>query len=116
MATLTSAADPRSDACRANEAVIAALGARLCADVERIREAGNWGMCGRTFSPRFLFMWPNARIGVMGGTHAASLAVFSGADADAPQVIRAHLGAGITLDLPGGGASIAAPCRWCRRR
>jgi len=26
--------------------------------------AGNYGMCGRAFSPRFLFMWPNARIGV----------------------------------------------------
>jgi 3-methylcrotonyl-CoA carboxylase beta subunit len=29
--------------------------------------AGNYGMCGRAFSPRFLFMWPNARIAVMGG-------------------------------------------------
>lgn len=29
--------------------------------------AGNYGMCGRAFSPRFLFMWPNARISVMGG-------------------------------------------------
>lgn len=29
--------------------------------------AGNYGMCGRGFSPRFLWMYPNARIGVMGG-------------------------------------------------
>jgi len=29
--------------------------------------AGNYGMCGRAYSPRFMFMWPNARIGVMGG-------------------------------------------------
>jgi len=29
--------------------------------------AGNYGMCGRAFDPRFLFMWPNARISVMGG-------------------------------------------------
>ena len=35
--------------------------------------AGNYGMCGRAFSPRFLFMWPNARIGVMGGEQAASV-------------------------------------------
>ena len=33
--------------------------------------AGNYGMCGRAFSPRFLFMWPNARISVMGGEQAS---------------------------------------------
>ncbi len=35
--------------------------------------AGNYGMCGRGFSPRLLFMWPNARISVMGGEQAASV-------------------------------------------
>lgn len=35
--------------------------------------AGNYGMCGRAFSPRFLFSWPNARISVMGGEQAASV-------------------------------------------
>ncbi|PUA19350.1 carboxyl transferase domain-containing protein [Glaciimonas sp. PCH181] len=35
--------------------------------------AGNYGMCGRGFSPRFLWMWPNARISVMGGEQAASV-------------------------------------------
>ena len=35
--------------------------------------AGNYGMCGRAFGPRFLWMWPNARISVMGGTQAASV-------------------------------------------
>jgi 3-methylcrotonyl-CoA carboxylase beta subunit len=35
--------------------------------------AGNYGMCGRAFSPRFLFAWPNARISVMGGEQAASV-------------------------------------------
>lgn len=35
--------------------------------------AGNYGMCGRAFAPRFLFMWPNARISVMGGEQAASV-------------------------------------------
>ncbi len=35
--------------------------------------AGNYGMCGRAFSPRFLFMWPNSRISVMGGEQAAGV-------------------------------------------
>ena len=35
--------------------------------------AGNYGMCGRAFSPRFLYMWPNAKISVMGGEQAASV-------------------------------------------
>jgi 3-methylcrotonyl-CoA carboxylase beta subunit len=35
--------------------------------------AGNYGMCGRAYSPRFLWMWPNARISVMGGQQAASV-------------------------------------------
>ena len=35
--------------------------------------AGNYGMCGRAYAPRFLWMWPNARIGVMGGEQAASV-------------------------------------------
>jgi 3-methylcrotonyl-CoA carboxylase beta subunit len=35
--------------------------------------AGNYGMCGRAYSPRFLFMWPNARISVMGGDQAATV-------------------------------------------
>ena len=35
--------------------------------------AGNYGMCGRAYGPRFLFTWPNARISVMGGEQAASV-------------------------------------------
>lgn len=35
--------------------------------------AGNYGMCGRAFSPRFLYMWPNAKISVMGGEQASSV-------------------------------------------
>jgi 3-methylcrotonyl-CoA carboxylase beta subunit len=35
--------------------------------------AGNYGMCGRAYSPRFVWMWPNARISVMGGEQAASV-------------------------------------------
>lgn len=47
--------------------------------------AGNYSMCGRAYSPRFLWMWPNARISVMGGEQAASVlsTVGSGADPDA---------------------------------
>ncbi len=51
-----------------------------CANVPKITlitggsfGAGNYGMCGRAYDPRFLFMWPNARISVMGGEQAASV-------------------------------------------
>ncbi len=51
-----------------------------CANVPKITVivggsygAGNYGMCGRAYSPRFLFMWPNARISVMGGSAAANV-------------------------------------------
>lgn len=64
---------------------IAKNGAKLvtavsCATVPKITViiggsygAGNYGMCGRAFSPRFLFMWPNSRISVMGGEQAAGV-------------------------------------------
>src|SRR3546814_10379019 len=35
--------------------------------------AGNYGMCGRAYAPRFLWMWPNARISAMGGEQAAAV-------------------------------------------
>ncbi len=35
--------------------------------------AGNYGMCGRAYSPRFMYMWPNSRISVMGGPQAAGV-------------------------------------------
>jgi 3-methylcrotonyl-CoA carboxylase beta subunit len=35
--------------------------------------AGNYGMCGRAYDPNFLYMWPNARISVMGGEQAANV-------------------------------------------
>ena len=51
-----------------------------CADVPKLTVliggsfgAGNYGMCGRAYDPRFLFMWPNARISVMGGEQAAGV-------------------------------------------
>ncbi|MBS0271375.1 MAG: methylcrotonoyl-CoA carboxylase [Proteobacteria bacterium] len=64
---------------------IAKDGAKLvaaiaCAEVPKITViiggsfgAGNYGMCGRAYSPRFLWMWPNARISVMGGEQAANV-------------------------------------------
>ncbi|XP_036136527.1 methylcrotonoyl-CoA carboxylase beta chain, mitochondrial [Molossus molossus] len=64
---------------------IAKDGAKLvtavaCANVPKITViiggsygAGNYGMCGRAYSPRFLYMWPNARISVMGGEQAATV-------------------------------------------
>lgn len=64
---------------------IARAGAKLvtavaCAQVPKLTViiggsfgAGNYGMCGRAYSPRFLWMWPNARISVMGGEQAASV-------------------------------------------
>jgi 3-methylcrotonyl-CoA carboxylase beta subunit len=64
---------------------IAKDGAKLvtavaCANVPKITliiggsfGAGNYGMCGRAYSPRFLFTWPNTRISVMGGEQAASV-------------------------------------------
>jgi 3-methylcrotonyl-CoA carboxylase beta subunit len=51
--------------------------------------AGNYGMCGRAFGPRFLWMWPNAQIGVMGGEQAAD--VLSRVKSDAtPKEIEAN--------------------------
>ncbi|MGI9365690.1 MAG: carboxyl transferase domain-containing protein [Rhizobiaceae bacterium] len=56
------------------------VGAVACAQVPKLTlvvggsyGAGNYGMCGRSYSPRFMFMWPNARISVMGGEQAASV-------------------------------------------
>ena len=66
-------------------AVIAKDGAKLvtavaCANVPKFTVivggsfgAGNYGMCGRAYGPRFLWMWPNARISVMGGEQAANV-------------------------------------------
>ena len=78
---------------------IARDGAKLvmavaCADVPKFTVvtggsfgAGNYGMCGRAYSPRQLWMWPNARISVMGGEQAAMVLTMVG-DAD-PDEIRA---------------------------
>jgi len=56
------------------------VNAVACADVPKLtviiagsHGAGNYGMCGRAYDPRFLFMWPNSRISVMGGAQAADV-------------------------------------------
>ncbi|KAK9414226.1 putative methylcrotonoyl-CoA carboxylase [Seiridium unicorne] len=73
---------------------IAKHGAKLvtavaCADVPKFTVvvggsygAGNYGMCGRAYSPRFLWMWPNARIGVMGSEQLANVMETVGQKAD----------------------------------
>jgi 3-methylcrotonyl-CoA carboxylase beta subunit len=48
--------------------------------------AGNYGMCGRAFGPRFLWMWPNSRISVMGGEQAAAVLSQVGQDGDAEAI------------------------------
>jgi 3-methylcrotonyl-CoA carboxylase beta subunit len=55
--------------------------------------AGNYGMCGRAYQPRFLFTWPNARISVMGGEQAASVLATVHRDADrwAPEEAEAFM-------------------------
>ena len=79
------------------EGGIARDGAKLvmavaCADVPKFTVvtggsfgAGNYGMCGRAYSPRQLWMWPNARISVMGGDQAATVLTMVG-DADADEI------------------------------
>ncbi|OAR02552.1 hypothetical protein LLEC1_05747 [Akanthomyces lecanii] len=73
---------------------IAKHGAKLvtavaCADVPKFTVvvggsygAGNYGMCGRAYSPRFLWMWPNARVGVMGGEQLTAVMETVGQKAD----------------------------------
>jgi acetyl-CoA carboxylase carboxyltransferase component len=56
-------------------AVATATVPKLTVIVGQSYGAGNYGMCGRAYSPRFLWTWPNARIGVMGGEQAAEVLV-----------------------------------------
>jgi 3-methylcrotonyl-CoA carboxylase beta subunit len=51
--------------------------------------AGNYGMCGRPYFPRFLWMWPNARISVMGGEQAATVLTMVGRETD-PEAVEAR--------------------------
>ncbi len=53
--------------------------------------AGNYGMCGRAFGPRFLFMWPNSRISVMGGEQAANVLATVKQDAGKKQMTEKEL-------------------------
>ncbi|GAA1749562.1 carboxyl transferase domain-containing protein [Aeromicrobium alkaliterrae] len=51
--------------------------------------AGNYGMCGRAYDPRFLWMWPNARISVMGGEQAASVLATVRSDLETEEQVEA---------------------------
>ncbi|WP_442938470.1 carboxyl transferase domain-containing protein [Nocardioides sp. Soil805] len=51
--------------------------------------AGNYGMCGRAYDPRFLWMWPNARISVMGGEQAASVLATVRTDLETDEQVEA---------------------------
>jgi 3-methylcrotonyl-CoA carboxylase beta subunit len=53
--------------------------------------AGNYGMCGRAYEPRFLFMWPNARISVMGGEQAATVLAQVGRGTDDEEAFKAPI-------------------------
>jgi len=55
--------------------------------------AGNYGMCGRAYDPRFLWMWPNARISVMGGEQAATVLSSVASDRDPAEIeaLRARI-------------------------
>ena len=63
--------------------------------------AGNYGMCGRAYSPRFMYMWPNARISVMGGEQAASVLaqVSKGSDGEFTWLITVTFHARILLTI-----------------
>ena len=83
--SLSTDVNDKSAAGEAEAGGIARHGAKMvsavaCARVPKITViiggsygAGNYAMCGRAYGPRFLFMWPNARISVMGGPQAASV-------------------------------------------
>ncbi|MET0608724.1 MAG: carboxyl transferase domain-containing protein, partial [Gaiellaceae bacterium] len=97
--TMVGDADPEEIQATYEAGGIARDGAKLvtavaCAEVPKFTVitggsfgAGNYGMCGRAYSPRQLWMWPNARISVMGGDQAATVLTMVG-DAD-PDEIRA---------------------------
>ena len=89
---------------RAENGGIAKDGAKLvtavaCAQVPKVTVliggsfgAGNYGMSGRAYSPRFLFSWPNSRISVMGGEQAASvLAAVRGDDKQDEEAFKAQI-------------------------
>ena len=67
---------------RTNAAVATATVPKITVLIGGSFGAGNYGMCGRAYSPRFLFSWPNSRISVMGGEQAASVLATVHRDAD----------------------------------
>ena len=78
--------------------------------------AGNYGMCGRAYAPRQLWMWPNARISVMGGEQAATVLTMVG-DADPDEITREVRGGGqpVLLDRAALGRRDHRPARHAPR-
>ncbi|EPQ30331.1 uncharacterized protein PFL1_01857 [Pseudozyma flocculosa PF-1] len=85
---------------KAERSGIAKDGAKMvravaCADVPKLTVivggsfgAGNYGMCGRAYSPRFLWMWPNARVGVMGGEQLSQVMTTVSSDKSKQEGLR----------------------------
>ena len=75
--------------------------------------AGNYGMCGRAYSPRQLWMWPNARISVMGGEQAATVLTMVG-DADPDEITAKYEAEGTRTTRPRGSGTTGSSIRSTR--
>ena len=97
-----------------------------CADVPKFTVvvggsfgAGNYGMCGRAYSPRFMWMWPNAKIAVMAGENAASVlmqvkaaaAKKAGVEIDKAELVAMHKEATTRFDATSS-AAFASGLLW----
>jgi len=91
------------DGAKMVHAVATAAVPKLTLVVGASHGAGNYAMCGRAYSPRLLFLWPNARTSVMGGEQAASTL----------WTVRSHSG---KQDEPGAEEAFKAPIRECFER
>ena len=77
--------------------------------------AGNYAMCGRAYGPRQLWMWPNARISVMGGEQAATTLTTIG-DADADAIRAKYEEEGAPTTRPRGSGTTGSSTRSTRAR
>ena len=75
--------------------------------------AGNYAMCGRAYEPRQLWMWPNARISVMGGEQAATVLTMVG-DADADEIREKYEAKGTRTTRPRGSGTTGSSTRSTR--
>ncbi|VFV26318.1 methylcrotonoyl-carboxylase [Lynx pardinus] len=95
------------------------VAAVACANVPKITViiggsygAGNYGMCGRAYSPRFLYLWPNARVSVMGGEQAANVLATVAKDQRAREGKQVNAVFSVSLGLaePGSSAPRTPQC------